>query len=260
MDEARNMASGNVEPKAEDRAEPVAERIYAPASERVPKEPVEGHRQVIENTDPGTPERAAAAQTNETEAPFARVSRPGEQRYSTDYTASGRVDEYADADWQGGRQKMFMGLGASWLAVIGGAVGVWLFMRWRAERERNKPINKLRRQALEAWLVAEAWRSRMSMPTYEEAARPAAGLGSALIPLLFFLWRQSRQQSREERIRAEILATAGRGERMGRQADKAARRAAQTMSEVDWQRALLDLKERWNPARLELEKYQISRR
>ena len=77
--------------------------------------------------------------------------------------------------------------------------------------------------------------------------------------LLFFLWRQSRQQSREERIRAELMAAAGRGERMGRQADKAARRAARTMSEYDWQQALMDLKERWNPSRLELEKVSISR-
>jgi len=260
-DQTRNLASGNVEPKAADRAEPVAERVYAPASERVPKEPVPGHREVIEHTDPATPERAAAATAGDGEPTFARVARPNNPTYGTDYGTPGqRNDEYSNADWQGGRQKMFMGLGFSWLAVIGGGVAVWLFMRWRAERERNKPINRLRRQAMQAWEVADEWRGRVNMPPLpEEAARPAAGIGSALIPLLFLLWRQSQQQSREERIRAELLAAAGRGERMGRQADKAARRAAQSMSEVDWQKALLDLKDRWNPTRLELEKYQISR-
>src|SRR5512138_3523998 len=79
-DRTRNMASGNVEPKPEDRAEPLPERVYAPASERVPKEPVEGHRQVIEHPDPSTPERAAAG-AGQTEPSFARVSRPGNQDY-----------------------------------------------------------------------------------------------------------------------------------------------------------------------------------
>ena len=91
------------------------------------------------------------------------------------------------------------------------------------------------------------------MPEPEDAARPAAGLGSALIPIAILIWRASQQRSTARQA-------AGRAERMGREADKAARRAAHSVNDVDWQKRLQHLKERWNPSRVELEKIQISRR
>ena len=159
-----------------------------------------------------------------------------------DYTAA-----YHD-DGGSRRQKMFMGMGAGWATLLAAGVGVWFFMRWRAER--NKPINRLRRQAQYALRRAEELRAYMPDP--DEAARPAAGVGTALVPLAFLLWRAS--QSRSSKPEA-----VGRAERMGRKADKAARRAADKMSDVDWQSRLSQLKERWSPSRVELEKIQISR-
>jgi len=281
VEQAHDLHTGNVEPKPSDRAEPIAERVYAPASERVPKQPVPGHREVIEHTDTHTPERQAAA-AEDTEPTFTRVPRPSNPGDSTtDYAASVsttpgayasplsnpglRSDDYS-GEWQSGRKRMFLGIGASWFTVLGCAVGVWLFMRWRAER--NKPVNRLRRQARQAWEIADEWRGRMPMP--DEAARPAAGLGSMLVPLAIVLWRQSQSKSRQDAVREEAMGRAERigqqAQRMGRQADKAARhadktarRASQTISDVDWQQRLMHLKERWNPSRLELEKIQISR-
>jgi len=158
---------------------------------------------------------------------------------------------------------MFFGIGAGWITVIAGGVGVWLFMRWRAER--NKPVNRIRRQARQAWQNADDWR-RSNIP--DEATRPAAGVGSAMIPLLILLWRQSQHQSRQEAMRDEARGQAekaasrvrGHADKAASKADKAARRAAETLSEVDWQGRLMELKDRWNPSRLELEKIQISKR
>jgi len=356
-DESHDLAAGNIHPKADDQAAPIAERVYAPASERVPKEPVPGHRDVIEHTDTHTPERIATAQTSEpTGTPsFTRVARPtvygtsgsptygnggsasgtsgsptygnggsasetsgsptygnggsasgtsGSPTYGSGGSASGTsgsptygsggptaygTGEYSSTsaapgpyaspttnpgfrsdygtDWQSntgrGRGKMFFGIGAGWMTVIAAGVGVWLFMRWRAER--NKPVNRIRRQARQAWQTADDWR-RSNIP--DEATRPAAGIGSAMIPLMILLWRQSQSQSRAEAMREEARGRAEKAAtRMGREADKAAtradkaaRRAAETLSEVDWQSRLLDLKERWNPSRLEMEKVQISKR
>src|SRR5438105_6075158 len=74
------------ERKAADRDVPLAEPVYAPASERVPREPVPGHRDFVEHPDPATPERQAAAvsspiaapatQSSSAEPAFTRVARP----------------------------------------------------------------------------------------------------------------------------------------------------------------------------------------
>ena len=145
-------------------------------------------------------------------------------------------DDLPPGDWQYRRQRMAMGIGASWLSIIGCGVGVWLFLRWRAER--NKPINRLRRRAQQTWRRAETLRERMPEVRREDAARPAAGLGTALVPLLILLWRASQRPSRSTRTVS---------------------RAAHNLSERDWQKRLGQLKERWSPSRLELEKIQISR-
>jgi hypothetical protein len=77
------------------------------------------------------------------------------------------------------------------------------------------------------------------MPDPEEAVRPAMGLTTAMLSLLLVLWRQSQMRSRT--------------------ASKQARHARESLSDVDWQKRLMKLKERWSPTRLELEKFQISR-
>src|SRR6266516_2925589 len=71
------------ERKASDGGTAVGERVYAPASERVPREPVPGHRDFVEHPDTHTPERVAAGQVqpqsstaSSTEPSFARVARP----------------------------------------------------------------------------------------------------------------------------------------------------------------------------------------
>jgi hypothetical protein len=228
------------ERKAADRETPVGERVYAPASERVPKPPVPGHREVVEHTDTHTPEREAAGNAS-AEPSFTRVARPSA---SPDFEA-GTPGAYASSmpnpgfatngQSDGGRQRrqrMFFGLGFSWFTVICTGVGVWLFMRWR--RERNKPINRLRRQAQHA-----AYELRDRMPDPDEAVRPAMGVTTAMLSLLLLMWRQSQERSRR--------------------ATKKARRASASVSDVDWQKRLMKLKERWSPRRLELEKVSISR-
>jgi hypothetical protein len=108
------------------------ERVYAPASERVPVAPVAGHRHLIDHPDTTTPERVAAGLISE--PPFARVARPS--------AARGK----ASGGWAAVRPpRLFFGLGVSWVTVVSCSVGVWLFLRWR--RERAKPINRIRRQA-----------------------------------------------------------------------------------------------------------------
>ncbi len=221
LDSARPLT--DEERKAADRDTRVGERVYAPASERVPKEPVPGHREVVNHPDTHTPEREAVNNSS-TEPSFTRVARP------STFT-SPDFDAPAPDAWDAGqqrRQRLFFGIGFSWFSVICAGAGVWLFMRWR--RERNKPINRLRRQAQEL---------RERMPDPEEAVRPAMGLTTAMLSLLVVLWRQSQMRSRT--------------------ASKKARHASESLSDVDWQKRLTKLKERWSPSRLELEKFQISR-
>jgi hypothetical protein len=136
-------------------------------------------------------------------------------------------------------------MGIVWATCSG--VGIWLFMRWR--RERNKPINRLRRQAEQARRTAYELRARVpELP--DEATRPAMGLGTVLLSLGVFLWQQSQSRARSEQL--------------ARQTNKRARwfgrKAARAMSDADWQQRLIQLRERWNPGRLELEKISIPRR
>jgi hypothetical protein len=246
------------EKKMADRDAPVGERVYAPASERVPVEPVPGHRDFIEHPDTHTPEREAAAGLGSTSATrpmgeeelsFARVARPSTTPTATPgaYGSSMSNPAFGGMGDDGGssrrterRRTMFMGIGFSWLTVLASGVGLWLFMRWR--RERNKPINRLRRQAMHA-----ASELREHMPDPEDAARPVMGLTTALLSMLVVLWQQTQTRSRRASRRA------------GHHADKTASRASQAMSDADWHKRLTKLKERWTPGRLELEKISISR-
>ena len=50
-----------------------------------------------------------------------------------------------DAPRSSGPPKKQIGIGAAALLTVGGAIsGAWLYARW--QRERNKPLNRLRRR------------------------------------------------------------------------------------------------------------------
>jgi hypothetical protein len=249
------------ERKAADRDPGIAEPVYAPASERVPKT-VEGHRDVIEHTDTGTPERqsmgeASPGWTPGAEPSFTRVPRPSDNPESD----TDNADYSHDVDWspQGNRwmsnmpaSGKILPMGMGWLTVgIMGGAGVWLWMRW--QRERNRPINRLRRQAR---LTASQARARATelydqMPDFpDEARRPAAGVGTALLSsLAIVLWRmsQTRSQGEEARARADKASNKMRkgADKASRQANDLGRQAAQAMADLDWQERLALLRELW---------------
>lgn len=235
------------EKKAADRDIPVSER-HAPASERVPREPVPGHRDFVEHTDTSTSERQQAAttatptmtETTMTEPTFTRVPRPSSN-------PSDDVTETSSESWMSPSPAMFP-IGVGWAIACG--VGVWLFMRWR--RERNKPMNRLRRQAEQARRTAYELRGRMpEIP--EEATRPAMGLSTVLLSLAVFLWQQSQARSRAKEMTRRM-------DKASRRMGKASKRAKHAVDEMDWQDRLMQLRERWNPTRLELEKISIPKR
>jgi hypothetical protein len=252
LEQASNLTREGARPltddekKAADRDAPAGERVYAPASQRVPVDPVPGHRDFVEHPDTHTPERQATGQTatmQNDEPSFTRVARPSVTptpgAYASPLSNPGlNWDESNDYPTMrpDRRRTMFVGIGASWFSVIACGVGAWLFMRWR--REHNKPINRLRRQARQAMQTASELRDRVPSP--EEAARPAIGVTTALLSMLVLLWQQSQTRSRR--------------------AQKTARKAAESVSDVDWYKRLNQLKERWSPVRVELEKRSISRR
>jgi hypothetical protein len=236
----------DAERKAADRDVPAGERVYAPASERVPVTPVAGHREFTDHPDAHTPEREAAGQTPTpaTEPSFARVTRPNSATMANPVYSA-----YDDANWNHGADAGGLPFGLGWVGLgVAGGVGGWLFLRW--QRERNKPINRLRRQAKQA---AVELRERVpSSP--EEAVRPAAGLTTALLSIAIILWQQSQARSR----RADTVVSR-QSKKAGKRAEKVVGKAAAVMSDVDWQKRLKMLKKRWDPSRLELEKISISR-
>jgi hypothetical protein len=227
---------------------PSTERVYAPASERVPVDPVPGHRNFTDHTDAHTPEREAAgyAPSAGTEPTFARVTRPS----GASTMANPSYGTYDDSTWHGetpARRSLPFGLGWVMLGMCGG-VGGWFFLRW--QRERNKPINRIRRQAKH---TAGEIRDRVpSSP--EEAVRPAAGLTTALLSLAVILWQQAQARSRQA---DKVVSRQTR--KAGKRAEKAVGRATEAVSDVDWHNRLTTLKKRWHPTRLELEKISISK-
>lgn len=217
------------EQKAAEHDTPLAERVYAPASERVPREPMPGHRDMVEHADPNTPERHAAS----TEPTFTRVARPGgsvETPTSSPYAAPTTSPGYTMPESWDVPSSSRWTMGAWLILPISAGIAVWLYLRWR--RERNKPINRIRRQAARARKAADDLRGRV--PDTSDVAQPALGLFAALASTAVVLLRQMRSQ-------------------------KVTRHAAHTISDADWQKRLLHLKERWTPHRVELEKVQISR-
>jgi hypothetical protein len=245
----------DAERKAADQDPGVAERVYAPASERVPKT-VEGYRDVTEHPDLSTPERQTVGQasttpamTSDAEPSFTRVPRPnngnGNDSYGYETDWSAQPNRWM-SNLSGGSAVPF---GVGWLTLtICGGIGVWLWMRW--QRERNKPINRLRRQALQARERAYALRDQMpDVP--EEAVRPAMGVGTALLSLAIVLWQQSqsRSRSRTDEARSRANKASQKAGKAGRQASRKAtdmgQQVAQTLGDLDWFERLTLLRELW---------------
>jgi len=249
------------------------ERVYAPATERVPKT-VASYGDVVSHTDAATPERQAVAQvaaaSNAEPSPsssshwpearepsFTRVPRPANGGMTG--TTDGPYEEQPIQPnrWMSsmsGNSMLPFGMGWLGFGVCAG-IGVWLWMRW--QRERNKPINRLRRQARQAAAMA---RERMpEMPEFpDDAARPAVGLGTAMLSLAVLLWQQSQARSRSQ-MRAqmeEARSMKGRAQKLSKkarkQADRLSRQASDSVSDIDWQERLMQLRELWNPSRIEL--------
>jgi hypothetical protein len=228
------------EKAAAEQDTPIAERVYAPASERVPRDPVPGHRDFLEHVDEATPERQAAGhhESRPGEPSFTRVERPSSAQTNQPWTPSPMSTPYSSPEsnpmfntmprsgrpgWLG----LPFGLGS--MVVIGlGGIGAWMFMRW--QQERNKPLNRLRRQA-----YARASQLRERAPSTDDLREQPAGLGmAALVPIGLLVWRQL-------------------------QANRTRRIEVQAMADADWHHRLNQLKGRWSPKRLELEKFSISR-
>jgi|SRR5579864_5527633 len=261
----------DAERKAADRDTGVSERVYAPASERVPKT-VEGYQSVIENTDIGTPERQAVGQSSASpamssaaEPSFTRVNRPSanpqDTAGQTNWSSSSEQTQWSSQPnrWMSNMSAgSALPFGIGWVTVaIGGGIGVWLWMRW--QRERNKPINRLRRQARQtasqARQRAYALRDQMSdLPEFpEEARRPAMGLGTALLSIAVLLWQQSQaRRSRLDEARSEFNSRSRdarkrteKAKHASKEAGKAGRRAMEAVNEVDWLERLALLRELW---------------
>jgi hypothetical protein len=197
----------------------ITERVYAPASERVPVAPMPADREVIRHPDPNTPERVAAGLG--AEPSFARVARPSADAPPTSTWDYRHVDPPSS-----GPSKLWMGIGASWLTVLATGVGVWFYVRWR--RQRNKPLNRFRRQAKQ---TASVIRKRVPS-SREDVTRPALSLVAAVVSSLVVIWQQAQTRRKE---------------------------ADRLISDVNWQKQLKQLKKRWSPRRVELEKISISR-
>jgi len=282
------------ERKAADRGNAAAgERVYAPASERVPKT-VPDYGDVVTNMDAATPERQAAGQSatqaasqpsmqgstqsssqagqwpRADETAFTRGAHPSDSG-ATIGSTSGPTDHsgYSDSSWNSESENRWMSnisgggllpFGMGWLGLsVCAGVGVWLWMRWR--RERNKPINRLRRQARQAAAMA---RERMpDMPEMpDEATRPALGLGTALLSVAVLLWQQSQARSRSQAdaARDRSHAMKGRAQKASKQASKQGRKAVEAVSAFDWMERLMQLREVWSANRADMGKVSMPKR
>jgi hypothetical protein len=102
-------------------------------------------------------------------------------------------------------QKKTMGIGATTLVAVGGGIGgAWLYQRW--QRERNKPINRLRRGALDL-----AGRLGERMPATDDLPGGRAPIGGGAVALLLSAVIISRALRRASEPTPEMLAEQSRG-------------------------------------------------
>ena len=162
--------------------------------------------------DRDAPQAAGNAPSSATEPSFTRIPRP-----SANNDDPPRANRWMSGFGSGSSALMPMGIGWTMLCAAGG-VGIWLWMRRR--REQNKPINRLRRQAQQARQRAYQLRERIpdvEMP--EDAARPAIGLGTALLSLALLYWQQSQARSRSHQ--------------------------AERVADGDWRRGVMQFRDQW---------------
>src|ERR1700704_6063476 len=115
------------------------------------------------------------------------------------------------------RSSRTMGFGAGAILSIGGAIGgAWLYARW--QRERNKPINRLRRGARDV-----ASRLSERMPDVEDLPHGAAPMSGAATALLLTglvasraMRRGSTDHHEDMRDQATDLLTESLREALGR--------------------------------------------
>jgi hypothetical protein len=120
-----------------------AERVYAPAAERVPKPPTPGDRALVEGGMAARREEAHAGAAAASAEPSA--ASPSGPDGAPDSAERSRRPSTA----------VMVGVGAGALAVAGAAGTAWVCRRWR--RERDRPTNRLRRQARRA-AAEPTWR------------------------------------------------------------------------------------------------------
>jgi hypothetical protein len=169
------------EKEAAEHDVPRGERVYAPASERVAKPPVPGHRDLVTHTDEGTPERQAVSGPHD----WTVGRSPSRRRVRVPLGSAAREEEGTTPD-------QLLGFGLTWFGLlIVGALGTWLFLRW--QRERNRPVNRLRRQAQSA-----AEDIRELVPGSPDASTTAIGLAAALLSSGLVLWRRTHPSDDDE--------------------------------------------------------------
>src|SRR6267378_2826490 len=138
--------------------------------------PIEEERPMTQYTSPTADMSSGGVATAE--------PMPGERETSSHHWApAGAGTDYSSAlPTQHESRSMMpartMGMGAGALLSIGGAFGgAWLYARW--QRERNKPINRLRRGARDV-----ASRVSERMPDVEDLPHGAAPMSGAATALL----------------------------------------------------------------------------
>lgn len=174
---------GREEREAAAKATTPGERVYAPASERVPIPPAPGHEQMVSRIDTNTAERRAASALGGASAQGGQSAgyRPG----------GGLYRDYAEPATHNG---LLWGIvGGSAAAMTGMTIGGWLYAQ-RRKRERNRPINRARRALA---TVRQRLPETQDLADYVprgDLARPASGVGAALLSIVLPLAIRSLSQ------------------------------------------------------------------
>jgi len=157
--------------------------------------PLEEERPMTQYTSPTADMAAGGVATAE--------PRQGERETSHHWAPAGATTDYSsplstETQSRSMTPVRTMGMGAGALLSIGGAIGgAWLYARW--QRERNKPINRLRRGARDV-----ASRLGERMPDVEDLPHGAAPVSGAATALLLTSLVASRAMRRSTDHRQEM--------------------------------------------------------